>query len=61
MKNKNIIRIIYGTVAIIIIVMATIMIKNKNKNKNGEWETYKNEEFNIEMKVPAGMEIELEK
>lgn len=63
MKNKNITRIIYGTVAVIVIAIAWFMIKNQKKKKNNgaEWEIYKNDELNIETKVPAGAEIEIEK
>ncbi|OGF20438.1 hypothetical protein A2Y83_04790 [Candidatus Falkowbacteria bacterium RBG_13_39_14] len=61
MKNKNITRIIYGTVAIIVIAIAVLMLKNQKKDNGGEWELYKNEELNIETKVPAGVEIEIEK
>ncbi|MFH0853890.1 MAG: hypothetical protein V1891_00120 [bacterium] len=59
MKNKNIVRIICGMTAVIIIAIAAIMARNKNKSKNSEWETYKNEELNIETKVPEGVEIEI--
>ena len=61
MKNNNITRIIYETVAIIVIAIAVLMLKNQKKDNGGEWELYKNEELNIETKVPAGVEIEIEK
>lgn len=61
MKNKNITGIIYGTVAIIVIAIAAFMLKNQKKDNGAEWEIYKNEELNIETKVPAGVEVEVEK
>lgn len=62
--DKNIARIIYGVAFLIIIVFIFLYIKNKNvaqENNNTErWETYKNEELNIEVKHPKGVEIDVQ-
>ncbi|MFH1030709.1 MAG: hypothetical protein V1770_05635 [bacterium] len=61
MKNKNIVRIIYGAVVIIVIAMTIFMLKKRNESESGEWEIYKNDELNIEVKHPENVEIEVEK
>ncbi|MFH1192445.1 MAG: hypothetical protein V1655_03130 [bacterium] len=61
MKNKKIRRIIYGSIAIIVIVAAVFISKNKKEDKIEEWKTYKNDELNIETKLPEGVEVEIQK
>jgi len=61
MNNKNVSKIFYGTVAIIILGCAFYVYKNQNRTGEDEkWKTYTNEEFNFETKVPEGVEVEIE-
>ncbi|MFH0856471.1 MAG: hypothetical protein V1860_01060, partial [bacterium] len=60
--NKNITKIIYGTITLIIIIFVIFMYsKSKEVRIEENWKIYRNDELNIETKLPEGMEIEVEK
>lgn len=58
--NKNVVKIIFfGLISLIVIILAFFMYNKKKEMNNDGWRTYKNDEFNIETRMPEGVEIEI--
>lgn len=61
--NKTITKIIYGAIALSLIAFIFYSYTNNKEPKDkkiAEWQTYKNDELNIEVKHPANVAIEVE-